>query len=161
VLVEKPATLNRKQYEVLCKHAKEPNVVLMEALWTRYLPATQYLKNELLPKIGQVKRVYAEYVSVAIPFPPIRPEELHMQRYGEEFLDAEGRERGKVIRKPVGREWGIWSQADVIAGMVREKRGGGGRGEVIGEEESLRVLGWMDEARKLGGILFGSKLEEV
>jgi predicted dehydrogenase len=61
VLVEKPATLNRKQYEVLCKHAKEQNVVLMEALWTRYLPATQYFKNELLPKIGQVKRVYAEF----------------------------------------------------------------------------------------------------
>jgi dihydrodiol dehydrogenase / D-xylose 1-dehydrogenase (NADP) len=46
---------------MLCKHTKEQNVVLMEALWTRYLPATQYFKNELLPKIGQVKRVYAEF----------------------------------------------------------------------------------------------------
>jgi dihydrodiol dehydrogenase / D-xylose 1-dehydrogenase (NADP) len=48
-------------------------------------------------------RIEAEYASVAIPFPPIRPKELHLQWYGEEFLDAEGRERGEVIRKPVGR----------------------------------------------------------
>jgi dihydrodiol dehydrogenase / D-xylose 1-dehydrogenase (NADP) len=106
-------------------------------------------------------RIEAEYASVAIPFPPIRPKELHLQRYGEEFLDAEGRERGEVIRKPVGRGWGIWCQADVIAGRVLEKRGEGGEGEVIGEEEGLRVLGWMGEARKLGGIVFDSKLEGV
>lgn len=43
---------------------------------------------------------------------------------------------------------------------MREKRGGGVEGEVI-REESLRVLGWMDEARRLGGIVFDSKLEEV
>ena len=60
-LVEKPATMNRKQYELLCKHAREQNVVLMEAMWTRYLPATEYFENELLPKIGSVKRVYAEF----------------------------------------------------------------------------------------------------
>jgi predicted dehydrogenase len=36
-------------------------VALMEAMWTRYLPATQYLKEYLLPKIGSIKRVYAEF----------------------------------------------------------------------------------------------------
>jgi hypothetical protein len=49
----------------------------------------------------------------------------------------------------------------VIAGWVRERRGRGDEGEVIEEEGSLRVLGWMGEARKLGGIVFDSKLEEV
>jgi hypothetical protein len=61
VLAEKPATMNRKKYELLCKHAREQNIVLMEAMWTRYLPATEYFKNELLPKIGPIKRVYAEF----------------------------------------------------------------------------------------------------
>jgi hypothetical protein len=219
--------MNHKQYELLCKHAREPNVVLMEATWTRYLPATEYFKNELLPKIGLVKRVYAEfsfpiyspdmplssrfldksagagalldqgvyaltwaglalnglnantsttrvihtnniplragndeiddintvvlsqvdsnsgqqiavgivttsmalldsnkpsfyhcfgakkaapavrieaeYASITIPFPPIRPEELQVQRYGKEFLDAGGRERTRLL----GSLWGV------------------------------------------------------
>lgn len=129
VLVEKPATLNRKQYEVLCKYAKEQNVVLMETLRTRCLPATLYFKDELLPKIGQVKRVYAVYVPVAIPFPSIRPEELHMQWYGEEYLDAEGRERGEAIRKPVGLGWGIWCQADVTARGCARRGEGESRGK--------------------------------
>jgi dihydrodiol dehydrogenase / D-xylose 1-dehydrogenase (NADP) len=285
VLVEKPATMNRKQYEVLCKQAREQNVVLMEAMWTRYLPATEYFKSELLPKIGQVKRVYAEfsfpiyssdmplssrfldkaagagalldqgvyaltwadlafngiiaenattqvihanniplkagtdkiddintvilsqinnnsenqivvgivttsmtlpgsnkpsfyhrsaakkaapsvrieaeYASIAVPFPPIWPEVFHVQWYGEEFPDAEGREKDEVIKKPVGRGWGIWYQADVIVRRVCERRGGARQGEVIGEEESLRVLGWMDEARRLSGLAFDPKLEEI
>jgi predicted dehydrogenase len=61
VLVEKPATMNHAQYEKLILVARQQNVVLMEAMWTRYLPATKYLKEELLPKIGQVKRVYADF----------------------------------------------------------------------------------------------------
>jgi predicted dehydrogenase len=62
VLVEKPATMNRKHYELLCKHTREQNAVLMEAMWTRHLPATENFKNEPLPKIGPVKRVYAEFL---------------------------------------------------------------------------------------------------
>lgn len=61
VLVEKPATMNHKQYELLCKHAREQNVVLMEAMWTRCMPTTKYFKKELVPKIGPVKRVYSEF----------------------------------------------------------------------------------------------------
>lgn len=69
--------------------------------------------------------------------------------------------RGGRLSEALGRGWGIWCQADVIVGRVREKRGEGGEGEVIGEGEGLRVLGWMGEARKLGGIVFDSKLEGV
>jgi predicted dehydrogenase len=285
VLVEKPATMNSKQYEVLSKLAKEKNVVLMEAMWTRYLPAMQYLQKELLPKIGPVRRVYAEFsfpiystdmpassrfldkkagagslldmgvyaltwvdvalnslpdaqastkvihansmpirgvegkvddmntviiakekageqtavaivttsmtmpgsnkpsfyhrfeakkaapcvriegekASIAVPFPPIRPQKFEVQWYGHEFLDSEGLEVNEVIEKPVERGWGIWYQADVIAKRVaaRQKDGNATVGEVIGEEESLRVLRYMDEARKMSGIEYDPKLEEI
>ena len=58
------------------------NVVLMEAMWTRYLPATQYFQKELLPKIGQVKRVYAKF-----SFPIYSPNMLLSSR----FLDKGAR----------------------------------------------------------------------
>lgn len=270
VLVEKPATMNAAQYRRCVELAKQQDVVLMEAMWTRYLPATRYLQEELLPKIGQVRRVYSEFsfpivgpdlpdtsrlldksagagalldqgvyaltwadialngleideasvvhassasvpgrpgevddintvvlankkataiittsmtipgsskppfyvrfnarkaspsvriegteASIAIPFPPIRPEELHVQWYGYSHLNKDGTERDEIIKKPVSG-WGIWYQADVIASAVFNKQPG-----VIGAEESLRVLEWMDEARRLAGIVYDDKLEQV
>jgi predicted dehydrogenase len=269
----------------LIDSAVQKGVVLMEAMWTRYLPATKYLAEELLPKIGEVKRVYAEFsfpivspdlahssrfldkeagagslldqgvyaltwadialnglgagstvtdvahassmsvpgvpnevddidtvvlskhekgskqqkavgivttsmtltgsskpvfyqrlqankaapavrieatkASIAIPFPPIRPQELHVQWYGEEFLGEDGIEKNEIIKKPVERGWGIWYQADVIAAAVRDRKGSDKQGEVIGAEESLRVLGWMDQAREQAGIVYDEKLEQL
>jgi hypothetical protein len=87
-----------------------------------------------------------------------------VQWYAEEWLDEEGRERDEVIKMPVERGWGIWCQADVLARRVweRKKKGEGkGVGEVIGEEESLRVLGWLYEARKIGGIECDPELDEI
>ena len=285
VLVEKPATMNAAQYEKLIQLAKQQNVVLMEAMWTRYLPAAKYFKQELLPQIGEVKRVYADFsfpivspdlphssrfldkeagagslldqgvyaltwadlalngqndsgttevvhsstmsvpgvsgevddvntvilskraqgskkqtavgiittsmtlpgsskpsfytrlqakkaapsvriegtkASVAVPFPPIRPEELHVQWYAEDHLTDGGIEQEEVIKKPVERGWGIWYQADVIAKRVEERRQQSARnGEVIGAEETLRVLAWMDEARRQAGIVYNAELETV
>lgn len=291
VLVEKPATMNRAQFIQLCQLAKEGDVVLMEAMWTRYLPATLYFQHELLPRIGEVKRVYAEFsfpivspdlshesrfldkaagagslldqgvyaltwadlalnglpssqdrtqtevvhahsmpvpgvhgevddintviltkvknnesgskrqeavaivttsmtlpgsskpafyqrlqatkaapavrieatkASVSIPFPPIRPQELLVQWYDEEHLDENGMETEEVVKMPVERGWGIWYQADVIAERVARRKGGSqGMGEVIGEEESGRVIGWMDRAREMAGIVYDAALEEV
>jgi predicted dehydrogenase len=289
VLVEKPATMNRAQYSALASIAKKNGVVLMEAMWTRYLPATNYFKEDLLPRIGQVRRVYAEFsfpivskdlshesrfldkragagslldqgvyaltwadlalngltattktttevvhassasvpgvpgdvddintvvlskhhdgskrpeavaivttsmtlpgsskpafyqrlqakkagptvrieatkASVAIPFPPIRPQELHVQWYDDEHMDEDGIEKEEIILKPVERGWGVWYQADVIASRVATRRRSGRpdqEGEVIGEEESLRVLGWMDQAREQAGIVYDPKLDEL
>lgn len=291
VLVEKPATMNRAQFTQLCNLAKEGNVVLMEAMWTRYLPATLYFQHKLLPRIGDVKRVYAEFsfpivspdlshesrfldkaagagslldqgvyaltwadlalnglassedktqtevvhahsmpvpgvqgnvddintvilnkvkinesgskqqeavaivttsmtlpgsskpafyqrlqaikaapavrieatkASVSVPFPPIRPQELYVQWYDEEHLDENGIEKDEVIRMPVEKGWGIWYQADVIAERVARRNGNcQGMGEVIGEEESRRVIGWMDRAREMAGIVYDAALEEV
>jgi predicted dehydrogenase len=288
VLVEKPATMNCAQYARLASLAKENGVVLMEAMWTRYLPATRYFKEELLPRIGDVKRVYAEFsfpivspdlshgsrfldkqagagslldqgvyaltwadlalnglegtntttevvhassmsvpgvpgdvddintvilskqenntkkqqavaivttsmtlpgsskpafyerlqarkagpavrieatkASVSIPFPPIRPQELHIQWYDNSHMEADGIEKDEIIFKPVERGWGIWYQADAIAARVLARQRAGDvnqPGEVIDEEESLRVLGWMDQARKQAGIVYDAKLQEL
>ena len=280
VLLEKPATMSQEQYRLLVDLAIKQNVVLMEAMWTRYLPATRYFKETLLPQIGQVKRVYADFsfpivspelpqssrflakeagagslldqgvyaltwadlalnglddesttrvihantisvpdvpgevddidtiilskesgnkqtavaivttsmtipgsnkptfyrrlqaprhapavrieatkASVAVPFPPIRPEELHVIWYGDEYVDHEGIETEQVIKLPVEDGWGLWYQADMIARKVQErKETNTTEGYVIGAEESLRVLGWMDDARRQAGIAYDTEL---
>lgn len=268
VLVEKPATMNAAQFRHCSKLAAENQVVLMEAMWTRYLPATQYLKDHLLPRIGTVRRVFSDFsfpivspdlpndsrfldkaagagslldqgvyaltwvdialngtsdtkvvhansqsvpgrpsevddintivlattaataivstsmtlpgsskpafyvrlgakkaapavrieateASVAIPFPCIRPEELHVQWYGDKLLNEDGTEKDEIIKKPA-EGWGIWYQADVIAKAVFEKRV-----DTIGLSESLRILEWMDSARQMAGIKYGTKLDEM
>lgn len=284
VLVEKPATMNAAQFELLATLARSQEVVLMEAMWTRYLPATRYFQEDLLPRIGQVKRVYADFsfpivsfdlphtsrfldkaagagslldqgvyaltwadlglngtkndsaitkvahanamsvpgvpgdvddittvilshwspetesqravgivttsmtlpgsnkpsfyerlqasksapsvrieatqASVAIPFPPIRPQELHVQWYGQGQLDKNGIEKDEIIKKPVDRGWGLWYQADVIAHVIAQRKAGM-EGEVVGGEGTLRVLRWMDEARRQAGIQYDSELDSV
>jgi predicted dehydrogenase len=72
--------MNRAQYARLASLAEQNGVVLMEAMWTRYLPATRYFKEELLPRIGDVKRVYAEF-----SFPIVSPDLSH----GSRFLDKQ------------------------------------------------------------------------
>ncbi|KAL1998069.1 hypothetical protein VTN02DRAFT_90 [Thermoascus thermophilus] len=287
VLVEKPATMNAAQYRRCVRCAEENGVVLMEAMWTRYLPAARYLRSAVLPRIGAVRRVFADFsfpivspdlseasrfldkqagagalldqgvyaltwvdmalnhlspsattkvvhassigietatgvvddlntviiskpgekktssdavaivttsmtltgssqkpfydrlqtkkpapcvrieatdAQVSIPFPPIRPQEIHVQWYGRQHVDADGAERDEVIRKPVERGWGLWYQADVIAQRVWERQRAGvssAPGETIGAEESIRVLEWMDEARKLAGIEYDPALDEI
>ena len=269
VLVEKPATMNATQYEHCIALAKEKKLVLMEAMWTRYLPATQFLVNDLLPKVGAVRRVFADFsfpivssdmphssrfldknagagslldqgcyaltgadvalnslktketkvlhsssmsvadvpgevddintivlgqsnataivttsmtlpgssqvsfyqrlhaqkqapsvrietekATIAIPFPPIRPEELHVTWYGSETT-KDGLEVEETFKKTI-EGWGIWYQADIIAKSVLQ-----GRSEVIGAEESLRILRWMDAARSMAGIEYPQELDTV
>lgn len=283
VLVEKPATMNAQQFAKLTDLALKQRVVLMEAMWTRYLPAARYLQEELLPQIGEVRRVYADFsfpifsedlphssrfldktsgagslldqgvyaltwadialhggqgsssaaaqvayansmsvpgvpgevddidtvvlskrssqtaaqkavaivttsmtlpgsskpafyqrlqakkaapsvrieatkASVAIPFPPIRPQQLHVQWYDTEHVDENGIERDETIERSVERGWGMWYQADVIARMIASRRAGA-EGEIIGGDETLRVLKWMDEARRQAGILYDAELD--
>ncbi|VUC37878.1 unnamed protein product [Clonostachys rosea] len=273
VLVEKPATMNKAQFESLSALAKSAGVVLMEAMWTRYLPAVQYLQ-QILPQIGKVKRVFsdlsvpiadedmprssrlldkqagagamldmgvyaltwvdlafngspstkvafaktitydtgkeliddintvvlnsgdgsqvaivttsmtlpgstkhsdklavekvapsvrieAENAQVSIPFPLIRPQELHIEWYKKEKLSKDGSEVRETVSKPVERGWGLWYQADVIAREV-QIRGASrtqGTGLVIGGDETVRILEWMDTARGLSGIVYDDALE--
>ena len=56
VLCEKPFTLNQQDTEYLIALAKEYNVFLMEAMWTKFMPVTKTVKQWLQEKaIGEVK----------------------------------------------------------------------------------------------------------
>ncbi|MGB8453342.1 MAG: Gfo/Idh/MocA family oxidoreductase [Anaerocolumna sp.] len=58
VLCEKPFTLNGKETKYLMDLAKEHNVFLMEAMWTKFLPVTKKVKEWLADgKIGKVKKM--------------------------------------------------------------------------------------------------------
>lgn len=58
VLCEKPFTLNAKDTKYLMNLAKENNVFLMEAMWTKFLPVTNKVKQWIAEgKIGTVKRL--------------------------------------------------------------------------------------------------------
>lgn len=45
VIIEKPIAVNAKQYEEMVRVAKENSVVMMEAMWTYFLPATLWLNR--------------------------------------------------------------------------------------------------------------------
>eukprot|EP01118_Nematostelium_gracile_P000827 TRINITY_DN1082_c0_g1_i1.p1 TRINITY_DN1082_c0_g1~~TRINITY_DN1082_c0_g1_i1.p1 ORF type:complete len:335 (+),score=100.59 TRINITY_DN1082_c0_g1_i1:95-1099(+) len=70
VLCEKPVTMNAKELEEVIKVAKENNVFFMEAMWTRFFPAIQKVK-ELVDagQIGDVKLILADFgfVNNAVP----------------------------------------------------------------------------------------------
>lgn len=62
VLCEKPLTLNTKQAEQCYSLAKQNNLLLVEGVWTRFLPAIVKLKQVLAQKtIGDVQCVQANF----------------------------------------------------------------------------------------------------
>lgn len=65
VLVEKPATSNLAEWEALVQLAKEKNVFLMEAMWTRFLPVTKAMKEVITSgELGELRVLYVfEYPS--------------------------------------------------------------------------------------------------
>jgi hypothetical protein len=83
---------------------------------------------------------------------------MHVQWYGEQYVNDDGSEKEEEVKKPVERGWGIWYQADVIAKRLRERQW---QGEVTGAAESLRVLGWMDHARQQPGLVYDPELERL
>ncbi len=62
VLCEKPFTLNQTDTKYLIELAKEHNVFLMEAMWTKLLPATRVVKKWIQEKIiGEVKYIHISF----------------------------------------------------------------------------------------------------
>ena len=60
VLVEKPFTMNAEEARDLVALARERGLFLMEAMWTRFLPHVQHIR-ELLPRLGDVVTVTADH----------------------------------------------------------------------------------------------------
>lgn len=62
VLCEKPFTMNAAEAEELIQTARENNVFLMEAMWTRYLPAIVQARKWIeAGEIGEIKSVTANF----------------------------------------------------------------------------------------------------
>lgn len=62
VLCEKPLAMNSKEVEIMIDKAKEKKVLLMEALWTSFLPHYQYVINELKSKTyGNLLKMEASF----------------------------------------------------------------------------------------------------
>lgn len=62
VLCEKPITINSHETYELIKSARENNVFLMEAMWSRFLPAASKLREILSSKvIGEVRMLKADF----------------------------------------------------------------------------------------------------
>ncbi|KAK3079211.1 D-xylose 1-dehydrogenase (NADP(+)), partial [Coniosporium uncinatum] len=61
VLCEKAFTVNAEQAKTLAKKAREKNLFLMEAVWTRYFPLSIYVRDLITSKrIGTIHRVVAD-----------------------------------------------------------------------------------------------------
>ncbi|KAK7518968.1 hypothetical protein IWZ03DRAFT_308582 [Phyllosticta citriasiana] len=61
VLCEKAFTVNADQLKELVRIAKEKNLFLMEAVWTRYFPLSVYVRETIKSgKLGEIQRVYAD-----------------------------------------------------------------------------------------------------
>ena len=61
VLVEKPFTVNFSQTQILFEIAKQKNLFIMEAVWTRFFPVAKEIQEFIQQgKLGAVKRVYAD-----------------------------------------------------------------------------------------------------
>ncbi|HOO43588.1 MAG TPA: Gfo/Idh/MocA family oxidoreductase [Bacillota bacterium] len=62
VLVEKPITVNARQFKLLSNAAKTAGVLLMEAMWTHFLPATKFVKDLIdSNSLGKMQESYIDF----------------------------------------------------------------------------------------------------
>lgn len=86
VICEKPLALNSRQVEALFNKASEKGTFLMEAMWTRFLPAMQKVREILdAGLIGEPSLVQAEFGFYCLYAPEAR--QFDLQRGGGALLD--------------------------------------------------------------------------
>jgi|SRR5690625_312730 len=61
VLCEKPLTINARQAEAIIEKQQETGLFVMEALWTRFLPAYRALKKEIEEHPGRMLSMNADF----------------------------------------------------------------------------------------------------
>lgn len=70
VLCEKPVCVNAKEAIAIAESAKHNNVFLMEAMWTRFLPAIrEAVKIAQSGEIGEIRGARAEFCFYSTPSP--------------------------------------------------------------------------------------------
>lgn len=63
VLCEKPLCMNEKQVKKLLNYAKSKNLFLMEAMWARFFPSYQYLKQRIdNGDLGEIQEVHGTMI---------------------------------------------------------------------------------------------------
>lgn len=68
VLVEKPLCMNEKQSAQLIAYAKQKKLFLMEAIWSRFFPSYQYVRQQIKNGLlGDILSVEAELGSANLP----------------------------------------------------------------------------------------------
>ncbi len=68
VLCEKPFAINKQQVFKMIEASKKNNIFLMEALWTRFLPAIKKIKSSIENgEIGAIKYLNADFSFKALP----------------------------------------------------------------------------------------------
>lgn len=73
VLCEKAFAMNSRQVDIMIEEAKKRKLFLMEALWTRFIPATEKLMELINTNIiGEIEKVQADFGFEADPNPEKR-----------------------------------------------------------------------------------------
>lgn len=86
VLCEKPMTMNRAEAEELFALAKARGLLLMEAIWTRFLPAWREVKQRIeAGDIGEVRTVFTDF-TIKVGFDP-ESRMYNMEKGGGGLLD--------------------------------------------------------------------------
>ncbi len=86
VLVEKPLALSASEATDLFAHAAERGVFVMEAMWTRFLPATKVLRQVL--RDGAIGKVRTAEISFGAEVDPVQaPRIFDPERGGGSLLD--------------------------------------------------------------------------
>lgn len=77
VLCEKPLAMNTREVQEILAAAKRNNVFLMEAVWTRFFPASVEIRRMLAQgEVGDIKMVRSEFGLLLMHFPRTTQKEL-------------------------------------------------------------------------------------
>lgn len=73
VLVEKPFTLNAAEARQVAEHAAARGLLVMEAMWTRFLPHMRFVREVIADgRIGEVRSVHADHTQLLTSDPTHR-----------------------------------------------------------------------------------------
>ncbi|XMB71713.1 Gfo/Idh/MocA family oxidoreductase [Mycoplasmatota bacterium WC30] len=88
VLVEKPIAVNQKQLNEMIKIAKKNNVLLMEAMWTHFLPSSQFIKKIIKSKTpGKLLEAHIDFGYSLINDYPDEKRLMNINLAGGSILD--------------------------------------------------------------------------